>query len=312
VRIAVLERPVAAPSGTPLLIETLRELGHDAEPVNDRDFVPDTSTTVLVHGSPTWFPASMRALLGSGARPPVVVWQSEPLRVAGMPRELLTARDVAKIVLRDPRRSDPASNLRSLVALHRAGRLTRVAVCAAAWQEPLASAGIEADVVPLGYAPLHGRLLGLERDIDVLFLGALDLRYRRRVFARLRRDGLDVHAVGSWSDPAYWGENRVRLINRAKVLLNVPRSPGQLPAQRLILGMANGALVVSDTIVRPEPFVPGEHYVEAPVVELAATAQRWLADDDGRARMTAHAHSFVTQELTFARSLAQLLEPARS
>ena len=36
-----------------------------------------------------------------------------------------------------------------------------------------------------------------------------------------------------------------------------------MSASRLILGMANRSLVVSEPIYSPAPFVPGEHYVEA-------------------------------------------------
>jgi hypothetical protein len=72
--------------------------------------------------------------------------------------------------------------------------------------------------------------------------------------------------------------------------------------------MANGALVLSEPVYLPEPFVPGKHYVEAPVEEMAGAAGRILADDAGRERMTRVAHGFVTEELTLRRSFADLLE----
>ena len=46
----------------------------------------------------------------------------------------------------------------------------------------------------------------------------------------LRRQGINLLAVGSWADPAYWGENRTRLLNRAKIVLNLQRYPGALSA----------------------------------------------------------------------------------
>jgi glycosyltransferase involved in cell wall biosynthesis len=71
--------------------------------------------------------------------------------------------------------------------------------------------------------------------------------------------------------------------------------------------MVNGALVVSDPVYAPEPFVPGVHFVEAPVEELAATCRHWLDDPAGRARITAAAHALVMQELTLENVLARLV-----
>jgi hypothetical protein len=105
------------------------------------------------------------------------------------------------------------------------------------------------------------------------------------------------------------GERRTELLNRARILVNVARAPKQLAAGRFLLGMVNGALVVSDPVYAPEPFVPGVHFVEAPVDELAATCRRWLDDAAGRAHVTAAAHALVTRELTLENVLARLVAP---
>src|SRR5262249_31331294 len=156
--------------------------------------------------------------------------------------------------------------------------------------------GIHSDVVPVGYHPVHGHRIDLERDIEVLFLGDLRVARRKHIIKRLRRDGLPVQAVGDYSDARYWGESRNRLLNRTCILLNLPRHPGLLADMRLILGMATGAMVLSEPVYLPEPYVPGKHYVEAPLEEMPAVSARYLADEEAR-RTTADAgHAFVTRE----------------
>ena len=77
-----------------------------------------------------------------------------------------------------------------------------------------------------------------------------------------------------------------------------PRWPGT---------MSSGALLLSEPVYLPDPYVPGKHYVEAPVDEMAATARRYLEDEEARLRITDNAYRFMTEELTLKRSFARLL-----
>ena len=56
--------------------------------------------------------------------------------------------------------------------------------------------------------PGDGRGLGIERDIDVLFLGEMRAPGRRRAVRRLRRSGIHVEAMGDYRNPSLWGEKR--------------------------------------------------------------------------------------------------------
>ena len=264
-------------------------------------------------GAPWWYPQATRSLLAMSPseRPRVLLWHTEPLplpQAAGFPRERRSLREVAKIALRDDRVSDARSNLSRLVVLARAGFPDVVAVPYAAQAETLAEHGLHADVVPIGSGPRHCVDLGLERDIDVLFLGALEVPRRRRVVRRLRRAGLDVLAVGGWTKPEFWGHERTKLLNRTRILLNVGRFPGQMSGHRLVLGMGAGALVVSEPIHRPEPFVAGEHFVSAPLEEIPAVARSLLSDEEAREAITRRARTFVRDELTMESSFARLAE----
>src|SRR6185295_10263013 len=133
-----------------------------------------------------------------------------------------------------------------------------LAVSSSAWKESLDHYGIPSEWVPFGYEDGDGAPLDMPRDIEALFLGALDVPRRKKIIGRLRRRGIELAAYGSWSEPSNWGSNRTQLINRAEAFLNIQRYPREISAHRLILGMANRSLVFSEPIYRPQPFVPGE------------------------------------------------------
>jgi hypothetical protein len=176
-------------------------------------------------------------------------------------------------------------------------------------REFLAERGITAYWVPLGYHPSqHGHPMGLVREVDVLFLGALEIPRRSRLIRRLRRRGVDLLTMGSWSDPACWGENRTRLLNRTKILLNIHRYPGELSGLRLILGMANKALVISEPMYSPGHYVPGTHYVSATIEEMPQAIDYYLTHDEERGRIVDEGHRLVSQEVTLAQSVSRILE----
>jgi len=117
---------------------------------------------------------------------------------------------------------------------------------------------------------------------------------------------VDVTAAGDWSNPAFWGEARARLLNRTRILLNLARFPGQLSGHRFLIGMGSGALVLSEPVYRPDPFVPGTHYVSAPMEGLPAVIDRLLADDEERRAIAERGRRFVCEELTMERSLGEI------
>lgn len=308
----VLVRPKRGLPGPGTVPPTLSELGYDVDIVEDGEFTAEGDAPVWIGGCANWYPGTWRRLLAlTAARPPVVLWHSEPLpppRASGLRLARLHVKEIAKILLRDPRTQDPRSNFRALRKLVRQGLPHVLVVSTRERQEFLAEHGIEASFVPLGYREdVHGRDLGLARDIDVLFLGSLDVPRRKRILAQLRRQGLAVQALGGWDESAFWGERRTRLLNRTKVLLNLPRHPGLLSGGRMILGMANKALVVAEPIYRPEPYRPGEHYVSAELDEMPEVAARFLADEDARTRITESAYAFVRTSLTATSSVKRIL-----
>jgi hypothetical protein len=128
------------------------------------------------------------------------------------------------------------------------------------------------------------------------------------MIAKLRRLGVNVTACGDWADPALWGEARTALLNRVKILLNIPRFTGEFAALRFILGMANGALVVTEPVYDPFPFVAGRHFVSASMEEIPAVVLHYLQSEEQRRQIADQAYAFVTEELTMERSIARLLD----
>ena len=304
------------PSGaTPRAVAAaLRRRGHRVlETHGHGDLGAGPGEVLWVLGNPSWFPDVFRRLelLPRAARPLVVIWQTEPLpppRASGLRWPLPTAREIARILLSNPDATDVYTNLRCLRRLTRRKLVDLLVTSTKARQEFLAERGIPSSFEPHGYEPSCGHDLGLERDIDVLFLGAPDVPRTRRQARRLRRRGIDVLALGSWTDPAYWGDNRNHLLNRARILLNLQRLPGLLSGARFILGMATRALVISEPVYQPAPFVPGKHYVSATVEEMPSVIRHYLAREDERREIVETAHGFVTKELTLERGVSRILE----
>lgn len=313
--IEILIREDVKFSGKPFFAEIFRDFGLDARMVSDEAFDTAAENLVFVSGSPLWHKRAMARIRGlpPEQRPFVIVWWSEPLpfpKGSGFRLSPPTVREIGKIVLRDRRISDAYSNGRHMRRLGEEGIVDLLAVATRSYQAFLAQYGIDSELIPVGYHHTHGHLLDLERDIDVLFLGDLRVGRRKRIMRRLERDGLEVHTIGSYSDPKYWTDGRTEILNRAKISLNLPRHSGLMAESRWPPSMATGALLLSEPVCLPDPYVPGEHYVEAPVSQMAETARRYLEDEEERRRITDAAHAFMTKELTLERSFAKMLEVA--
>jgi len=294
--------------------ESLVRCGCDVTLVSDDavDQIPRPGAWLVIFGNAAWYPNVTRKLLATPRhrRPYVLIWHSEPLppaRAAGLPAPWLSVREVAKIMLRDPRATDVYTNYRTLRSLQRAGIPDVLVLSSRGRQEFLAERGIAGDFAALGCGTSMGRDLGMLRDIDVLFLGILNVPRRNRLLAALRKQGINLTMAGSWSDPSLWGEARTRLLNRTKILVNLARTPSEFSGYRLSLGMANGALVVSEPIYRPEPFLPGTHFVMVSTENMAAGIRHYLEAEDERRIITDTAARFVKEHATLERSTERIV-----
>jgi glycosyltransferase involved in cell wall biosynthesis len=312
----VCSRQVPAVAGTQSEeVMTLRELGHDVDVVADGPVALDRYEAIILLGNPSYFPKLRRQIrtLGKARRPVVAALHAEPLpppRASGLPRwSPLNISEIGKIVLRDWRATDTCTNHFKLRSMMREGTIDLLFVTSPEKQEYADEEGYKSWLVLWGYHPVTGRLLGLERDVDVLFLGDTRPRRRRKLLKRLADAGIPVTVMGSWlpGGKGLWGEERVRFLNRTKIIVHLQRYPGKVAAMRFIIAMANGVLVISEPSYKPEPFVDGEHYVVATVDEMPEKIRYYLAHPEERERITRSAYRLVTEELTFHRSLGRMM-----
>jgi hypothetical protein len=299
---------VPALAGTkPTVAITLEELGHPV--VLAEDDAPDLKVcdVLLMWSNPGYFPKTLRRLrsMQKSERPPVVAMYTEPLpppKASGLPRwSGLNKAEIAKILLRDWRRTDIYSNARTLRSLVRDDLIDELFMLGGEQEEYAAEQGYRAHRYDYGYHRKFGTLMGLERDIDVLFIGETRQRRRRKFLKKLRDAGIDVMVRGSWhkNEGALWGEERTQVLNRTKIVVHLQRYPGKVASKRFVLAMANGAMVVSEPSYRPDPFIDGMHYVSAAIDVMPDVIRRYLSDNEERARITSLAHEFVTSRLTW-------------
>jgi hypothetical protein len=308
-RIAIAHRPVPAmPKHEHGIAKSLRAEGHEVQ--TGENFDPSVDA-VLIPNQPTFYTRALKQLRGLGPRRPrVVAWMTEPLvppLSSGLPWPRRTHRDWAKLVLHDKRVIDARSNEHRMVRLVKEGLIDAVATTTLGRVERFAEVGIDAAWVPLSIGPDMHADLRLERDIPVLFLGAMTVPRRRLLAWRIKRAGVPLMAVGGWHDARFWGDDRTRLINRSVITLNLNRFEGNFPDARFNLGASNRSLIVSEPVYRPDPYVAGETHVEAEAADLPEVLTHWLADHEARARMVDTAYELVMTRLVRGRCVSELL-----
>lgn len=315
-RITLFRRPILTDGRPEFISKTLRASGCSVTEKSDDEIDPSDADVVWIQDNINWFPKLRRLLfqMPLDHRPFVVIWLTEPLSLpsrAEFPSASLSAREIAKIVLRDERATDPYTNYRRVKQAAKRGVPDLLVVSTRSRQTFLAEKGIVSEFVPLGYYESLGRDMHLSRDIDVLFLGTLDDPRHRKCVEYLRSSGVAIHALGDWHNQQYWGDARTEFINRCKIFLHIQRNPGTLSGQRMILGMANMALVLSEPIFDPFPYEPGTHYLSASLRQMPDTIDRYLADDSARKAIASAGHEFVTTHLTMdqsVRSIASMIQ----
>src|SRR4051812_327775 len=121
-------------------------------------------------------------------------------------------------------------------------------------------------------------------------------RHRDRLLTKLLED-LSRRGIAVQRFDNLWGQERIEVLNRTRILLNLLRHPRDFTGHRLLLGAANKALVVSEPM-DDEPLQPGRHMIQAPVEELADRIVYYLEHEDERRRITEAAYELATTRLT--------------
>jgi hypothetical protein len=170
-------------------------------------------------------------------------------------------------------------------------------------------------VAPFGsHQPWYGDL-GLERDIDVLWMGKRATRRRSQALDRLREElhakGVNLYVVDGEERPFVYNEERTELLNRTKITLNLLRTWYDENSLRIAMAAPNRSMVVSEPLLPHVPqYKPGEHYIAAPVEKLAETICHYLEHSQERQQIVEDAYQLSTTELTWRRSMQIIMEAA--
>ncbi len=171
----------------------------------------------------------------------------------------------------------------------------------------LAERAYDVQFVPFGYHRSFGEYHGLERDIDVLFLGRLNNKRREvllhNLSVELSAQGVELKIV----DSDCYGVERTELLNRSKISVDLPRVPWDFAIERFLISMSCGALLVSEGKQPAEPFRAGVHFVQTQAADMAGTILRYLRNERERAEISMAAYEFVNKEITLKKSVTEVL-----
>ena len=176
------------------------------------------------------------------------------------------------------------------------------------------SHGLPTMHLPWGIAPSWYTDMNLERDIDVLWMGKWRTRERARLLQKIRKElsehGLVMYMADNVENPFVFGDVRTRLLNRAKITLNILPTWYDPGFQfRFTKAAANKSLVITDPVL---PHVPeleaGKHYVSTPIESLVDSILHYVENEDARNQIVENAYCLVTEEFTLAKSINSIVD----
>lgn len=341
-KVSVVARKLSPNIGFSLSIaEGLRNCGLAAQAFTDDDPEVVRADLVLFVGQPASCRKTVRRIEAAGdARPGVAAWLFEPLPPPELPLEEIRSaarysairsgtRWLRPVIQLMSRPHDIALDLRSGRSLGPLGMrflidnasfvlrgrdygwLDGLFVSTEQKRLQLTTWDIAADFLPVGQQRDFGRDLGLRRDIDVLFIGSVKNRRRQvaleKLFGDLRSRGLNVLRP----EGGVWGDARTQLVNRAKILLHLHQYDWDTPWMRWCLAAANGAVVASEPLSVPQPFVRGADYLEAPIDHLPDAIANLAADERRRIEMLGACRATIALHMTQAAAIERLAEALR-
>jgi hypothetical protein len=196
---------------------------------------------------------------------------------------------------------------------HRQGWVKVFADISAVYAGYLRSCGIPARVAPFGSFSAWYDDLGLERDIDVLWMGKRATKRRSlaldRITAELRSRGLKVHLADNIENPFVHDDERTYLVNRSKISINLLRTWYDENSLRFTLVAPNRCLIVSEPILPHVPqYKAGVHYVSTPIERMAEKILYYLEHEDERLSIVENAYKLTTTVLTFENSMRKMMD----
>ncbi len=168
--------------------------------------------------------------------------------------------------------------------------------------------------VPWGTMRSAYASLGLERDIDVLWLGKRRTHRRSHWIETIRREvekhGKHMLVVDGVEHPFVWGKKRTELLNRTRLVINLLAREhyDNIFPYRFHVAAGNRAVVVSEPeCAHNDCYHAGVDYIETPVEHMAEQLFHYLENDKEWREVAENAYQLATGELTFAHSVAAIL-----
>ena len=155
--------------------------------------------------------------------------------------------------------------------------------------------------------------LGLDRDIDVLWMGTRGTKRRSVILDRVRSQlevkGVRMHVADGKVNPFIFGDDRIYYLNRSKITLNITRTWYDDNFSRMALAAPNRSLIVSEKLLpHCRSFIAGTHYVSVQAETLAKTILYYLDHEEERSRIVDNAYHFVTTKLIFRESIKSIMD----
>ncbi len=310
-------------------------LGYEVIPFQHDQALPAAAYVLTFAPHGRWWPVAQQVgALPAGERPVFIHWGTEGFPDPRTPWPVIAGLGRARSWL-DALRDSPAAGQRRLAQSPPVRALTRglyrfryvgdnLRAMRRGWLTALADVsewyarlyrdnGYPAHFVPWGTAPSWHADLGLERDIDVLWMGKRRNGRRSDLIDRVRRE-LDRHGVNMYiadgvERPFIFGKERTRLLNRTKLTLNVRTrwfNSGFTFRFHTVAG--NRCVVVSEPFMtHVSRYQADEHYAVAPPEQLAEKIMYLLTHEAERRALAERAYQLVTTEMNLRESVRQLM-----